>query len=206
MEEHIYALLAHLNELFESVERPRSCLGTEVDDSGKIHPKFSQMFTQEVTTLEQVLHDFLVASLTAEQRKALIDYASEHTVQKRAWVMGPRTSEHNWKEWLLADWMRAGEGTHYTGPWHYLQQIRNDFGSGTKSRLVRLLERISISELKDIQLKAEQAVPYCVSCGSLRVGFDAWVSATGEVIGGPYDECMCLACETNNICHPTKGG
>ena len=38
----------------------------------------------------------------------------------------------------------------------------------------------------------------CSECGSDNVGFDAWVDENGEVIGGPYDNSMCMDCEATD--------
>lgn len=60
-----------------------------------------------------------LSDLTPEQQSALLDYA--------AWA-GP-----SWKDKLTSDWMRAG--TDWSGPYHLLHQIRNNFGPSWLSTL-----------------------------------------------------------------------
>lgn len=45
---------------------------------------------------------------------------------------------------------------------------------------------------------------HCGDCGSDRIGWDAWVDENGEVIGGPYDNCQCMDCHSENIKHNVK--
>jgi hypothetical protein len=35
------------------------------------------------------------------------------------------TKGRSWREYLIDDWMRAGERTLFKGEWAYLQQVRN---------------------------------------------------------------------------------
>jgi hypothetical protein len=39
----------------------------------------------------------------------------------------------------------------------------------------------------------------CEQCESNRIGYDAWVDQDGNVIGGPYDNCQCMDCGSDNI-------
>jgi predicted nucleic-acid-binding Zn-ribbon protein len=39
----------------------------------------------------------------------------------------------------------------------------------------------------------------CKDCGSDRIGFDAWVDKDGNVIGGPYDNSLCMDCGCEEI-------
>jgi hypothetical protein len=39
----------------------------------------------------------------------------------------------------------------------------------------------------------------CRDCGSDRIGFDAWVDKDGNVIGGPYDNSLCMDCGCEEI-------
>lgn len=39
----------------------------------------------------------------------------------------------------------------------------------------------------------------CDVCGSDQIGWDAWVDENGEVIGGPYDNCQCMDCGSNDV-------
>jgi len=37
----------------------------------------------------------------------------------------------------------------------------------------------------------------CEECGSDKIGYDAWVDQDGNVVGGPYDNCLCMECGHN---------
>jgi len=39
----------------------------------------------------------------------------------------------------------------------------------------------------------------CSECESSRIGYDAWVDQDGNLIGGPYDNCMCMDCGSSNV-------
>lgn len=36
----------------------------------------------------------------------------------------------------------------------------------------------------------------CSKCGSINIGYDAWVDKDGNLVGGPYDHTMCMDCES----------
>jgi hypothetical protein len=39
----------------------------------------------------------------------------------------------------------------------------------------------------------------CEDCGGNNIGWDAWVDENGEVIGGPYDNCLCMDCGCSSV-------
>jgi hypothetical protein len=39
----------------------------------------------------------------------------------------------------------------------------------------------------------------CSECGSSNIGYDAWVDKHGNVVGGPYDNAMCMDCSSPNV-------
>jgi hypothetical protein len=39
----------------------------------------------------------------------------------------------------------------------------------------------------------------CNDCGSDNIGWDAWVDENNEVVGGPYDNCQCMDCGSEDI-------
>lgn len=39
----------------------------------------------------------------------------------------------------------------------------------------------------------------CQDCESDNIGWDAWVDQDGNVVGGPYDNCQCMDCGSDNI-------
>jgi hypothetical protein len=39
----------------------------------------------------------------------------------------------------------------------------------------------------------------CSECGSDNIGYDAWVDKDGNVVGGPYDNSMCMDCSSPNV-------
>jgi hypothetical protein len=39
----------------------------------------------------------------------------------------------------------------------------------------------------------------CEQCHSDRIGYDAWVDQDGNVIGGPYDNCLCMDCGSSSV-------
>ena len=39
----------------------------------------------------------------------------------------------------------------------------------------------------------------CSECGSHNIGYDAWVDQDGNLVGGPYDNAMCMDCEHSTV-------
>lgn len=39
----------------------------------------------------------------------------------------------------------------------------------------------------------------CSECGSDNIGYDAWVDKHGNIVGGPYDNSMCMDCSSSNV-------
>jgi len=39
----------------------------------------------------------------------------------------------------------------------------------------------------------------CSECGSSNIGYDAWVDQDGNLVGGPYDNAMCMDCSSPNV-------
>ena len=39
----------------------------------------------------------------------------------------------------------------------------------------------------------------CQDCESDNIGGDAWVDQDGNVVGGPYDNCQCMDCGSDNV-------
>jgi len=39
----------------------------------------------------------------------------------------------------------------------------------------------------------------CKICYSDNIGWDAWVDKDGNIIGGPYDNCQCMECGSEDI-------
>jgi hypothetical protein len=39
----------------------------------------------------------------------------------------------------------------------------------------------------------------CEDCKSYNIGWDAWVDQDGELLAGPYDNCQCMDCGSDNV-------
>jgi hypothetical protein len=39
----------------------------------------------------------------------------------------------------------------------------------------------------------------CQDCKSNNIGWDAWVDEYGELLAGPFDNCQCMDCGSEDI-------
>jgi hypothetical protein len=39
----------------------------------------------------------------------------------------------------------------------------------------------------------------CQDCNSNNIGWDAWVDDNGELLAGPFDNCQCMDCGSEDI-------
>jgi hypothetical protein len=39
----------------------------------------------------------------------------------------------------------------------------------------------------------------CRDCNSNNIGWDAWVDENGELLAGPFDNCQCMDCGSEDI-------
>jgi len=39
----------------------------------------------------------------------------------------------------------------------------------------------------------------CQDCNSNNIGWDAWVDENGELLAGPFDNCQCMDCGSEDI-------